>query len=190
MTFGYIWADFDLNPKLRIVLYLLVQARAFWLVVKMKAWRLLCWSLLHRSTLTSRVISKQKPLCVRTHRNWTFRIQKFPYLICSHSLRSFVKTFLKKVTKLCKMALRGKRNSISQLTNSNWNPYDHQRGINGWLIQVPASGNRKAKLEEFRWCEIHWDPLDVWNMIHFTRRTRESKTICLIWVIQTSKSNL
>ena len=29
--------DFDLNPKLRIVLYLLVQARAFWLVVKMKA---------------------------------------------------------------------------------------------------------------------------------------------------------
>lgn len=25
---------------------------------------LLCWSLMHRSTLTSRVISKQKPLCV------------------------------------------------------------------------------------------------------------------------------
>lgn len=38
------------------------------------SYMLLSWSLLmRRSTLTSRVISKQKPLCVRTHRNWTFR---------------------------------------------------------------------------------------------------------------------
>ena len=87
---------------------------------------LLCWSLMRRSTLTSRVISKQKPLCVRTHRNWTFRSWSKSWCFCGSSKiassfhTSFAATkakelcknniFKKKVTKLCKMAWEKKFN--------------------------------------------------------------------------------